>query len=173
MPSFDVQHLTDFEKMRYYCANMQTFAAHYSTRGNWPKLFTALIRVIFRINTHFTHLFGKRCWNCTILPWQKPFWSVNIQENQKSSIWKWQRRHFRKLLEVARFSLHDVTKAGIARNAWNARTNKLPSSPPLSSPEPLGLICNRPVPTTWPRNDGLWGREWFTTTTLALPLPGE
>ena len=71
MPSFDVQHLTDFEKMRYYCANIQTFAAHYSTRGNWPKLFTALIRVTFRINTHFTHLFGKRCWNCTILPWQK------------------------------------------------------------------------------------------------------
>ena len=24
----------------------------------------------------------------------------------------------------------------------------------FSSPEPLGLICNRP------RNDGLWGREW-------------
>ena len=71
MPSFDVQHLTDFEKMRYYWANMQTFAAHYCTRGNWPKLFTALIRVIFRINTHFTHLLGKRCWNCTILPWQK------------------------------------------------------------------------------------------------------
>ena len=54
MPSFDVQHLTDFDKMRYYWANMQTFAAHYSTRGNWPKLFTALIRVIFQINTHFT-----------------------------------------------------------------------------------------------------------------------
>ena len=28
----------------------------------------------------------------------------------------------------------------------------------FSSPEPLGLICNR-FPTTWPRNDGLWGRE--------------
>ena len=27
----------------------------------------------------------------------------------------------------------------------------------FSSPEPLGLICNL---TTWPRNDGLWGREW-------------
>ena len=25
----------------------------------------------------------------------------------------------------------------------------------FSSPEPLGLICN------WPRNDGLWGREWY------------
>ena len=30
---------------------------------------------------------------------------------------------------------------------------------PFSSPEPLDLICNR-FPTTWPRNDGLWGREW-------------
>ena len=49
---------------------------------NWPKLFTALIRVMFQINTHFTHLFGKRCWNFTILLWQKPFWSFNIQENQ-------------------------------------------------------------------------------------------
>ena len=61
MPSFDVQHLTDFDKMRYYCANMQTFAPHYTTRGNWPKLFTALIRVIFQFNIHFTHLLGKRC----------------------------------------------------------------------------------------------------------------
>ena len=40
---------------------------------------------------------------------------------------------------------------------------------PFSSPEPLGLICNRPVaraprfPTTWPRNDGLWGRECDST----------
>ena len=39
---------------------------------------------------------------------------------------------------------------------------------PFSSPEPLGLICNRPkptpcLPTTWPRNDGLWGREWMCT----------
>ena len=25
--------------------------------------FTALIRVIFRVNAHFTHLLGKRCWN--------------------------------------------------------------------------------------------------------------
>ena len=115
MPSFDVQHLTDFDKMRYYCANMQTFAAHYTTRGNWPKLFTALIRVIFQINIHFTHLLGKRCWNCTILLWQKPFWSV---------IWKWQGRHFRKILEVAHFSLRDVTMAKIIR------TNKLPGSPP-------------------------------------------
>ena len=34
----------------------------------------------------------------------------------------------------------------------------------FSSPKPLGLICNEPVQprfkTTWPRNDGLWGREW-------------
>ena len=37
---------------------------------------------------------------------------------------KWQRRHFRKLLEVARFSLRDVTMAKIVG------TNKLPSSPP-------------------------------------------
>ena len=28
----------------------------------------------------------------------------------------------------------------------------------FSSPEQLGLICNH-FPTTWPRNDGLWGRE--------------
>ena len=34
------------------------------------------------------------------------------------------------------------------------------SSSTFSSPEPLGLICNRPrFPTTWPRNDGLWGRK--------------
>ena len=33
--------------------------------------------------------------------------------------------------------------------------NKFVGSTPFSSPEPLGLIL-----TTWPRNDGLWGREW-------------
>ena len=49
--------------------------------GIWAKLFTALISVIFQINTHFTDLLGKRCWNCTFLLRQKPFWSVNIQEN--------------------------------------------------------------------------------------------
>ena len=50
--------------------------------------------------------------------------SISRKTNFKSSIWKWQRRHFRKLLEVARFSLRDVTMAKIVR------TNKLPSSPP-------------------------------------------
>ena len=50
--------------------------------------------------------------------------SISRKSNFKSSIWKWQRRHFRKLLEVARFSLRDVTMAKIVR------TNKLPSSPP-------------------------------------------
>ena len=34
---------------------------------------------------------------------------------------------------------------------------------PFSSPEPLGLIWN---PTTCPRNDGLWGREWKHTCIL-------
>ena len=42
-------------------------------------------------------------------------------------------RHFRKLLEVARFSLRDVTMAKIVR------TNKLPSSPPPPGRGPLGL----------------------------------
>ena len=50
--------------------------------------------------------------------------SLSRKTNFKSSIWKWQRRHFRKLLEVARFSLRDVTMAKIVG------TNKLPSSPP-------------------------------------------
>ena len=50
--------------------------------------------------------------------------SISRKTKFKSSIWKWQRRHFRKLLEVARFSLRDVTMAKIVR------TNKLPSSPP-------------------------------------------
>ena len=53
--------------------------------------------------------------------------SISRKTNFKSNIWKWQRRHFRKLLEVARFSLRDVTMAKIVR------TNKLPSSsPPLA-----------------------------------------
>ena len=50
--------------------------------------------------------------------------SISRKTNFKSSIWKWKRRHFRKLLEVARFSLRDVMMARIVR------TNKLPSSPP-------------------------------------------
>ena len=47
--------------------------------------------------------------------------SISRKTNFKSSIWKWQRRHFRKLLEVARFSLRDVTMAKV-------RTSKLPFS---------------------------------------------
>ena len=43
--------------------------------------------------------------------------SISRKTNFKSSIWKWQRRHFRKLLEVARFSLRDVTMAKIIRRA--------------------------------------------------------
>ena len=122
-------NFTDFDKMRYYCANMQTFAAHYSTRGIWPKLFTALIRVIFQINTHFTHLLGKRCWNCTILRWKKNHFEASISGKTyfKSSFRKWQRRHFRKLLEVARFSFRDVTMAKIM---W---TTKLWPPPNLRS----------------------------------------
>ena len=50
--------------------------------------------------------------------------SISRKTNFKSNIWKWQRRNFRKLLEVALFSLRDVTMAKIVR------TNKLPSSPP-------------------------------------------
>ena len=52
--------------------------------------------------------------------------SISRKTSFKSSIWKWQRRHFRKLLEVARFSLRDVTMAKIVG------TNKLPSSPQSS-----------------------------------------
>ena len=36
---------------------------------------------------------------------------------------------------------------------------------PFSSPEPLDLICNR-LPTTWPKNDGLWRREWSQSFSL-------
>ena len=58
--------------------------------------------------------------------------SISRKTNFKSSIWKWQRRHFRKLLEVARFSLRDVTMAKIVR------TNKLPNSLPPPPPLPPG-----------------------------------
>ena len=50
--------------------------------------------------------------------------SVSRKTNFKSRNWKWQRGHFRKLLEVAHFSFRDVTMAKIIG------TNKLPSSPP-------------------------------------------
>ena len=73
--------------------------------------------------------------------------SVSRKTNFKSSIWKWHRRHFRKLLEVERFSLRDVTMAKIVG------TNKLPSSPP-----PTGYLPTASSPffrsadpyTRWP-----------------------
>ena len=121
MPSLDVQHLTDFDKMRYYCANTQTFAAHYTTRGNWLKLFTALMRVIFRL-IDISLTFSERDVGIALSHSDKNRFEASISRktNFKSSIWKWQR----KILEVARFSLRDVTMAKIIR------TNKLPSSPP-------------------------------------------
>ena len=62
--------------------------------------------------------------------------SVSRKTNFKSSIWKWHRRHFRKLLEVERFSLRDVTMAKIVG------TNKLPSSPPPHPPPPDWVPTN-------------------------------
>ena len=63
--------------------------------------------------------------------------SISRKTNFKSSIWKWQRRHFRKLLEVARFSLRDVTMAKIVR------TNKLPSSSPPAEWRPCVFVSNQ------------------------------
>ena len=41
--------------MKYYCANKQTFVAHSSTRGNWPKLLKQCsYALFFPLNTHFT-----------------------------------------------------------------------------------------------------------------------
>ena len=73
--------------------------------------------------------------------------SISRKTNFKSSIWKWQRRHFRKLLEVARFSLRDVTMAKIVR------TNKLPSSPP---PPPC-LLSRNVCPGSWTFQSTLGG----------------
>ena len=70
--------------------------------------------------------------------------SISRKTNFKSSIWKWQRRHFRKLLEVARFSLRDVTMAKIVR------TNKLPSSPP---PPPLVAAVRETWLAPLPKNN--------------------
>ena len=50
--------------------------------------------------------------------------SISRKTNFKSPTWKWERCHFRKLLEVVRFSLRHITMAKIIQ------TNKLPSSPP-------------------------------------------
>ena len=61
--------------------------------------------------------------------------SISRKTNFKSSIWKWQRRHFRKLLEVARFSPGDVTMAKIVG------TKKLPSSPPSPAGRSLWAHC--------------------------------
>ena len=71
--------------------------------------------------------------------------SVSRKTNFKSSIWKWQRRHFRKLLEVARFSLRDVTLAKIVR------PSKLPSSPPPPGCDPLTA-----VKTSYPLTSITW-----------------
>ena len=60
--------------------------------------------------------------------------SISRKTTFKSSIWKWQRRHFRKLLEVARFSPRDVTMAKIVG------TNKLPSSPPSPAGRSLWAV---------------------------------
>lgn len=92
--------------------------------------------------------------------------SISRKTNFKSSIWKWQRRHFRKLLEVARFSLRDVTMAKIVR------TNKLPSSPPPLNHLQWEKYCNYPPTTT--KGDRFASCEnivpWSQTSSLA-PCP--
>ena len=59
-------------------------------------------------------------------------------------------------------TVFDTNKCACSLKRWDCFS-------PFSSPEPLGLICNEPVEpprfkTTWPRNDGLWGREWFQSS---------
>ena len=77
--------------------------------------------------------------------------SISRKTNFKSSIWKWQRRHFRKLLEVARFSLRDVTMAKV-------RTSKLPFSVLKTL---NGYICPQRLP-------GLCGKKQFLSSLSVL-----
>ena len=85
--------------------------------------------------------------------------------NFKSHIWKWQRRHFRKLFEVVRFSLRHVAMAKIIR------THILPSSPP---PPPLNYLlwkkyCNYPLTTTQGDRPASYESIVSLSQTLSLP----
>ena len=85
--------------------------------------------------------------------------------NFKSRIWKWQRRHFRKLFEVVRFSLRHVAMAKIIR------THILPSSPP---PPPLNYLlwkkyCNYPLTTTQGDRPASYESIVSLSQTLSLP----
>ena len=167
MPSFDVQPLTDFEKMRYSCANMQTFAAHYSTRGNWPKLFTALIRALFFGLIHISLTFSERDVGAALSYRDKNhFGASTSSETQgqlvgsiKCSWWKFSVRSRRARLDLTENFHHehfidptncpwvsedvrDVTMAKIVQ------TNKLPSSPP---PDERCLLYLPFVMPSWPK----------------------
>ena len=125
MPSFDVQHLTDFDKMRYYCATcklLRRIIPLEEIDQNCLQLSYALFFSLIYISLTFS----ERDVGIALSYSDKNHFEASISRktNFKSSIWKWQRRHFRKILEVARFSLRDVTMAKIIR------TNKLRSSPP-------------------------------------------
>ena len=114
MQSLDFQHPTDFDKMLYHCANMQTFAAHYSTRGIWAKLFTALIRVIFQ---HITLTLSEPYVGTALSGSGKNHYEASI--SRKTSLKKW--------YKTSR-SLWDVTMAKLLR------TNKMRSWPRPPSP---------------------------------------
>ena len=136
----------------YYSTNSGRYYSYYSTNsgGQWLGTFWAVLHQVVPLLRHIIPLeeFDR---NCLQLSYALFFRSIHISltfserdvgtalsysdKNHfeesisrktyfKSSIWKWQRRHLRKLLEVARFSVRDVTMAKIIG------TTKLPSSPP-------------------------------------------
>ena len=85
-----------------------------------------LLYALFFSSIHISPTFSERDVVTTLSYSHRNHFEASISKktNFKSSNWKWQRRHFRRLLEVARFSFRNVTMAKIIG------TNKLPSSPP-------------------------------------------
>ena len=91
--------------------------------------------------------------------------SISRKTNFKSPTWKWERCHFRKLLEVVRFSLRHITMAKIIQ------TNKLPSSPPTPPSKYLlwKKYCNYPLTTM--QGDRLASCENTVSLSQTLSLP--
>ena len=52
----------------------------------------------------------------------------------------------------------EICSSDVIMHKGHSKKGIAASEDACSSPEALGLPCNK---TTWPRNDGLWGREWW------------
>ena len=164
MPSFDVQHLTDFVKMRYYCANMQT-VRHIIPLEEIDRNCLQLSYALFFRSIHISLTFSERDVGTTLSYSDKNHFEVSISRktNFKSSICKCNGAIFENSSKL-RASLFVTSRW--PRIIGTNETNYQVHHPPLSfNLVPRVLACAAPL--TRKPEDSRYENETITTKTTS------